>query len=62
RGDRPVYHPAHLGNADGRHEVRLIPWMGSADLRATLDANAMAIFPAGNTTYNAGTLLDVIPW
>lgn len=62
RGDRPVYHPARLHHAEGQARVQLIPWMGSADLRATVKANAMAVFPTGNATYPAGTLLDVIPW
>jgi len=62
RGDRPVYHPARLHHAEGQARVQLIPWMGSADLRATVKANAMAVFPTGNTTYPPGTLLDVIPW
>lgn len=62
RGDRPTYHPAHLDCSTDHFSVRLIPWMGSADLRATVEANAMAILPSGNTTYNPGSLLDVIPW
>jgi molybdopterin molybdotransferase len=62
RGDRPVYHPAHFGRSHDVPVVSLIPWMGSSDLRATVDANGMAVFPEGNTTYNAGTWIDVIPW
>ncbi len=62
RGDRPVYHPAQLSWSEEGTRVKLIPWMGSADLRATVDAGAMAVFPAGETTYPAGTWIDVIPW
>jgi molybdopterin molybdotransferase len=62
RGDRPVYHPAHFGRSHNVHCVTLVPWMGSADLRATVDANAMAVFPEGDTFYKAGTWIDVIPW
>lgn len=62
RGERPVYHPAHYGGARDGHCVSLIPWMGSSDLRATVDANGMAVFPQGDTLYKAGTWIDVIPW
>ena len=62
RGDRPVYHPAELSWSEEGARVKLIPWMGSADLRATVDAGAMAVFPAGEITYPAGTWIDVIPW
>ncbi len=62
RGDRPVYHPAHFGRSHDVPTVSLIPWMGSSDLRATVDANGMAVFPTGETTYKAGTWIDVIPW
>ena len=61
RGDRVVYHPAFL-ECSQVATVKLIPWIGSADLRATANANAMAILPTGNVTYESGTLLDVIPW
>ncbi len=62
RGDRPVYHPAELSWSEEGPRIKLIPWMGSADLRATVDANSMAVFAAGETTYPAGTWIDVIPW
>jgi molybdopterin molybdotransferase len=62
RGDRPVYHPAHCGRSHDANSVSLVPWIGSSDLRATLDANAMAVFSTGETLYKAGTWIDVIPW
>lgn len=62
RGDRPTYHPAHLTWHDTGPAVRLIRWHGSADLRATVAANAMAYLPAGERTYRAGDLLDVYSW
>ncbi len=62
RGERPVYHPAHFGPLQNVPSVQLIPWMGSADLRATVKANGMAVFPTGDHTYKAGTWIDVIPW
>jgi molybdopterin molybdotransferase len=62
RGDRPVYHPARIDRSFDAPTVSLVPWMGSADLRATVDADCMAVFPAGDTTYKPGTEIDVIPW
>jgi molybdopterin molybdotransferase len=62
RGDRPTYHPSRLAwTADGPR-VTPVPWQGSSDLRATVDACAMTIFPAGDQTYPAGTPVNVIPW
>lgn len=61
-GNRPTYHPAHLEYVAGTATVRPVPWIGSADLCATIEANAMALFPNGDTMYSAGTLMDVFPW
>jgi molybdopterin molybdotransferase len=61
-GDRPTYHPAHLYWTQDGWEVRAVRWMGSADLRATVEANAMICFPASQRTISSGELVDVIPW
>jgi molybdopterin molybdotransferase len=61
-GNRPTYHPARLEYTEGLATVKVVPWIGSADLCATVGANATVLFPAGETTYAAGTLLDVFPW
>jgi molybdopterin molybdotransferase len=53
RGDRTTYHPAWIADGDGG-QVQLIAWRGSADLRALVDANALAIFPAGDCSYRRG--------
>lgn len=62
RGDRPVYHPAHFEHWTEAPTVSLVPWMGSADLKATAKADCMAVFPEGGITYREGTWIDVIPW
>ncbi|HUG91349.1 MAG TPA: molybdopterin molybdotransferase MoeA [Planctomycetaceae bacterium] len=62
RGDRPTYHPASLACEGGTWIVRPVRWQGSADLRATVEANALALFPPGDRTWPAGTLVDVLPW
>lgn len=62
KGDRPTYQPARLTWLTDGPSVTAVPWVGSSDLRAIVSANAMAIFPVGNQTYEAGTLIDVIEW
>lgn len=54
--NRPTYHPARLV-ADG---VRALPWFGSPDLRALLDANAFLVLPPGDVNYPAGSSVDVL--
>ncbi|HKD37310.1 MAG TPA: gephyrin-like molybdotransferase Glp [Pirellulales bacterium] len=56
RGDRPTYHPAVVEclNQTAGPSVRPLRWAGSADLRGLADANALAIFPAGDFSYRAG--------
>jgi molybdopterin molybdotransferase len=63
RGNRPTYHPARMTTAyDPSHTpaIRTVAWHGSADLCATVDANALAIFDAGDRDYPAGTVVEVL--
>jgi molybdopterin molybdotransferase len=62
RGNRPTYHPAKLEWTATGAVVAPVPWIGSADLSATSQANAMALFPEGDRTYAAGETLEVFPW
>ncbi len=61
-GNRPTYHPARWELTETGSVVEPVPWVGSADLSATVEANAMALFPEGERTYPAGSLLDVYLW
>lgn len=62
RGDRPTYFPARLQWTDDGLAVRPVDWRGSFDLRATAEANAMILFPAGERTYAAGEMVPVYEW
>ncbi|MCA9062100.1 MAG: molybdopterin molybdotransferase MoeA [Planctomycetaceae bacterium] len=63
RGDRPVYHPAELRFRGNGISVRPVPWNGSSDLRATVEANGMFLLnPPDRMQLNAGTSVDCIPW
>jgi molybdopterin molybdotransferase len=54
--NRPTYHPAKI-TSEG---VRGLPWFGSADLRALLEANAFLVLPPGDVNYPVGAAVDVL--
>lgn len=62
RSDRPTYHPAALCWSEQGLTVRMLPWQGSSDLRATAEANSMAVLAEGDTTIAAGSTISVMPW
>lgn len=62
RGDRPTYHPARLEVSGDGLVVHVVGWRGSADLRSTVEANSMALFPAGDREYAVGDVVDVYCW
>ena len=62
RSDRPTYHPARLERGEVEAIVTPVSWHGSSDLRATLDANGMILFPAGERTYSSGETVNVYLW
>jgi molybdopterin molybdotransferase len=62
QGERPTYNPARLGWGPQGPRVELVRWHGSSDLQAMVEADALAIFPGGEATYERGTLIDVIPF
>jgi len=62
RGDRPTYFPARLDRRAAETVVTPVDWHGSSDLRATVDANAMILFPPGERTYQPDDLVDVFAW
>lgn len=62
KGDRPTYHPSRMECLPTGAVVTPVPWVGSSDLRATVAANCMALFPIGDSMYAAGTGVDVVEW
>lgn len=62
RSDRPTYHPAEITWTATGPQVRLLPWQGSSDLRATVAANGMAVLPAEEQFYQPGDRVDVVSW
>jgi molybdopterin molybdotransferase len=60
RTDRPTYHPAWLEDSPNGWRVRIVPWFGSADLRALTRANALAVLPKGDHHHRAGQVLPVL--
>jgi len=64
KGDRPTYFPAVLELPSPRGErqrVRPLAWRGSSDLRGLAQANALAVFPAGDRQFSAGEVVEVLP-
>ncbi len=62
RSDRPTFYPADLQPTATGWTARMIPWQGSSDLRATVDANGMVSLPPGEKTYDAGTIVEGCLW
>ncbi|MGE3314174.1 MAG: gephyrin-like molybdotransferase Glp [Planctomycetaceae bacterium] len=62
RGDRPTYNPARLEWTESGPTVTPLPWHGSSDLQATIDANAMALFDAGDREWKTGEQVNAILW
>lgn len=62
RGDRPTYHPARVTlGSDGGLAVTPVRWAGSGDLRATAEANCVAVLEA-NTSYTPGGAVGALLW
>ncbi len=59
-GSRPMYHPARWEWTEQGGSVEPVKWVGSADLSATVEANALAVFAEGDRKYSAGSLIDVL--
>jgi molybdopterin molybdotransferase len=60
RGDRPTYYPVRLERQGDQTLVRLLDWLGSADLRTLACADGLAVFPAGRTDYEADETVTVL--
>jgi molybdopterin molybdotransferase len=61
-GNRPTYHPARWEWTEQGGRVETVKWVGSADLSATAEANALAVFAEGDRLYPADSLIDVLLW
>ena len=62
KGSRPVYQPAVISVFDGQLVVRPVIWNGSSDLKATVEANGMALLSPAHGPYTAGELVPVWFW
>jgi molybdopterin molybdotransferase len=62
KGSRPVYQPAEISVHKGQLVVRPVPWNGSSDLRATVEANGMALMSSAHGDYAAGDVVPVWFW
>lgn len=62
KGNRPVYHPAQVRLTSVGLTVTILAWSGSSDLRATANANAMALLLPEPVRYAAGDVVDVYLW
>lgn len=60
--NRPTYFPCELNWTNDGPTVTMTNWKGSADLKSTTDANAMAFVPPGEQNYSDGETLEVFPW
>jgi len=61
-GNRPTYQPALVEWESGEAVVTPLKTLGSADLRSTVTANAVALFPTGNQLFQAGLKVDTFLW
>ena len=61
-GDRPTYFPCRYEHDEEGTVATPVSWQGSSDLRSTVDANAMILFPAGDRDFQAGDTIEVFPW
>lgn len=62
KGNRPVYQPAEISICDGQLVVRPVAWNGSSDLKATVEANGMALMSPTHGQYNDGDVIPVWYW
>ncbi|MFO1093674.1 MAG: molybdopterin-binding protein [Planctomycetaceae bacterium] len=60
--ERPTFVPSQLETTSDGPRVTPVRWKGSSDLRSTVAANAMTLFPAGAREYAAGERVQVYPW
>ncbi len=62
KGSRPTYQPVSIAFVDGQLKAAPVPWSGSSDLRATVEANGMALLTSEHGLYTAGQEVAVWLW
>ena len=62
RGERPTYHPARLDWILGKWSVTPLPWSGSADQQALVQANCLVYFQPPQREYDVGEQISVLPF
>lgn len=62
KGNRPVYQPVLISIDNSRLSARPIPWSSSSDLRATVEANGMALLMPEHGLYNVGESVRIWLW
>lgn len=62
KGDRPVYQPVFVSIDDRQVNARPVPWSSSSDLRATVEANGMALLQPEHGPYRSGESVEVWLW
>lgn len=60
--DRLTYHPATLDAQQLSRTVRLLPWFGSADLKALAQADCFVVLPAEARAFAAGDVVEILPF
>jgi molybdopterin molybdotransferase len=58
--DRPVYLPCRLEGPANARVATPLPWTGSSDLRGFAGAGGYIALPAGRTTHEPGSEVDVV--
>jgi molybdopterin molybdotransferase len=62
RDDRPVYFPSRIEWAADGPRVHPVNWKGSSDIRSTVEADAMVLFPPGELQFEVGDEVQAYPW
>ncbi len=62
KGNRPTYQPVAISMLDGRLIAQPVPWSGSSDLRATVDANGMALLQPEKGNYQENDIVEIWLW
>jgi len=62
KGNRPVYQPVDVSAHEGQLSARPVQWTSSSDLRATVEANGMALLLPERGRYLGGEVVEIHLW